>query len=349
MKNLLAVAAIVLSAGSALAADLPSRKGPPALPPPPPPPPMWTGFYAGLNAGYGFGTNNATNSVAWNYGSWNLSDNRNPARVYYRAPYSAAVVGTSGQTQSGFVGGGQFGYNYQWGSNLLLGFEADIQGSGVRGGSSAPGVFSTTSSSLNADGNNFVGTADFAGSAVTRVSAGLDYIGTARGRLGYLLTPTLLVYGTGGLAYGGAWANISTAAYSSLYSITDFNKHYGNLVPGGVPGFSQTYVGGGSRNSLLVGYSAGGGVEWMFMPNWSLKAEALYYNLGNMTVTTAAVAASSIGAFSDRKVTNGVYRGATDPAFLVGSTRVNYQGVVARAGVNYHFNWFAPVPVVAKY
>jgi outer membrane immunogenic protein len=32
-----------------------------------------------------------------------------------------------------------------------------------------------------------------------------------------------------------------------------------------------------------------------------------------------------------------------------GATRVNYQGVIARAGVNYHFNWFAPAPVVAKY
>jgi hypothetical protein len=49
-KIALSVAALALTAGSALAADLPSRKGPPMLPPPPPPP-MWTGFYVGVNAG----------------------------------------------------------------------------------------------------------------------------------------------------------------------------------------------------------------------------------------------------------------------------------------------------------
>src|SRR5512136_1899719 len=63
-KLLLSAAVIALSAGAALAADLPSRKAPPMLPPPPPPPPMWTGFYAGLNAGYNFGTNSNIQSIA---------------------------------------------------------------------------------------------------------------------------------------------------------------------------------------------------------------------------------------------------------------------------------------------
>src|ERR1019366_5528461 len=59
-KHISAVAiALALSAGSALAADLPSRKEAPVYVPPPPPP-LWTGFYAGLNAGYGWGaTSNA--------------------------------------------------------------------------------------------------------------------------------------------------------------------------------------------------------------------------------------------------------------------------------------------------
>ena len=54
-KILFAVSAVALalSAGSAMAADLPSYKAPPVYIPPPP---MWTGFYAGLNAGYGWGT-----------------------------------------------------------------------------------------------------------------------------------------------------------------------------------------------------------------------------------------------------------------------------------------------------
>ena len=62
MKNLLASTAIALAlaAGSAMAADLPSRKEAPVYVPPPPPPPMWTGFYAGLNIGGGWAPTAAT-------------------------------------------------------------------------------------------------------------------------------------------------------------------------------------------------------------------------------------------------------------------------------------------------
>jgi outer membrane immunogenic protein len=60
MKRHISVAALLfaLSVGSAVAADLPSCKGPVYVPPPPP---LWTGFYVGLNAGYGFNqTDNVT-------------------------------------------------------------------------------------------------------------------------------------------------------------------------------------------------------------------------------------------------------------------------------------------------
>ena len=63
----------------------------------------------------------------------------------------------------------------------------------------------------------------------------LDYIGTVRGRAGRLSTPTLLVYGTAGFAYGG------------------------------VSAWSQT--------NIRSGWTAGGGLEWMFAPNWSAKVE----------------------------------------------------------------------------
>ncbi|MGA9826621.1 MAG: porin family protein, partial [Methylocystis sp.] len=54
--------ALAISAGSAIAADLPSRKEAPVYVPPPPPPPLWTGFYAGLNIGGGWSSNGGNNS-----------------------------------------------------------------------------------------------------------------------------------------------------------------------------------------------------------------------------------------------------------------------------------------------
>ena len=57
MKKLLSAASLIalaLSAGSALAADLPYRKDAPVYVPPPPPPLTWTGVYAGANIGGGW-------------------------------------------------------------------------------------------------------------------------------------------------------------------------------------------------------------------------------------------------------------------------------------------------------
>ena len=68
-KILFAVSAVALalSAGSAMAADLPSRKEAPVYVPPPPPPPMWTGFYAGLNIGGGWGDNSGSSGYSAYY------------------------------------------------------------------------------------------------------------------------------------------------------------------------------------------------------------------------------------------------------------------------------------------
>jgi outer membrane immunogenic protein len=61
MKKILTAALLATVATSAFAADLPTRKGPPPAPVYVPPPFTWTGFYVGVNGGYGFGSGgNAT-------------------------------------------------------------------------------------------------------------------------------------------------------------------------------------------------------------------------------------------------------------------------------------------------
>jgi opacity protein-like surface antigen len=114
----LATATIGLIGGSAFAADLPTRKGPPIAPVYVPPPFTWTGFYVGVNAG----------------GAWTNGNNNNNN---FGFPFVGAVpfggtsipFATSGSSnRSGFIGGGQVGYNYQFGigSGFVLGGEADI-------------------------------------------------------------------------------------------------------------------------------------------------------------------------------------------------------------------------------
>ncbi len=342
MKRLLVVAAIALSAGSALAADLPSRKGPPVLPPPPPPPPMWTGFYVGLNAGYGFGTSNSVTTVGAPVfdALATPSSYNNPAPGGLFGFTALANAGRANINQNGFIGGGQVGYNWQYGTNIVIGLEADIQGATISGsGMSAGQSFTDLPNWYNyqCQGKgpcSYFYDVNSTATGVNAISAGVDWMGTVRGRLGYLVMPTLLVYATGGLSYGGVHANAQSALFGTS---VNYAGHYGNAD---FNYYMPTFGLGQTRNQVNVGWNAGGGLEWMFMPNWSAKAEAFYYDLGSVNLSGVTGAVDNGRWFTP----NGSLA-----YYNVTSTRVNYQGVVARAGVNYHFNWFSPAPVIAKY
>jgi outer membrane immunogenic protein len=156
-KFLLATTAfVVLAAASANAADL-AR---PAYAPPPPPVYSWTGMYWGVNIGYSWGT--AKNDFS------------------LTAPGFARIVSES-QNVDGVIGGGQSGYNYQFGA-WVWGFETDIQASGQKGGS----TFTVLAAPLT----------------TVTTDHKLTWFGTARSRLGFLWSPNVLVYGTAGAAYG---------------------------------------------------------------------------------------------------------------------------------------------------
>ena len=101
--------------------------------------------------------------------------------------------GGIGNGQSGFIGGGQAGYNWQTGA-FVLGVVTDFDGTTLSktfNFTSAPvyrglGSFSATTLNVNA-------------------KASLDWLGTTRGKVGFVVTPDnrLMIYGTGGVAYGG--------------------------------------------------------------------------------------------------------------------------------------------------
>ena len=100
------------------------------------------------------------------------------------ADYEAVRTGIGAISQSesmdGFIGGLQSGYNYQMGT-WVLGFESDIQYSGQKGGRTFPGVLAPTTITTDEK---------------------LLWFGTSRTRLGYLMAPAMMLYGTAGVAYG---------------------------------------------------------------------------------------------------------------------------------------------------
>jgi outer membrane immunogenic protein len=132
---------LLLSSGSlvgltlgATAADLPRRVVAPA-PYVPVPVFTWTGFYVGVNAGYGWHDDNnddfLNNGFGFNGLGTGLAVQTN-AGLQPVAPLTGnnfGVLDNGRRGRDGFVGGGQVGYNYQFtpGSGLVIGLEADAQ------------------------------------------------------------------------------------------------------------------------------------------------------------------------------------------------------------------------------
>jgi outer membrane immunogenic protein len=114
-KLLLSTVALVGLATSAMAADLPARRTVAPAPFVAVPVFTWTGFYVGVNAGYGFSDSN-DDAVFVPQGTF-----LHPVR--HLAPASCR---TAGNENDGFVGGAQIGYNLQFGA-FVVGVEADIQ------------------------------------------------------------------------------------------------------------------------------------------------------------------------------------------------------------------------------
>ena len=176
----LAAVAVVGFASVASAADMPV-KAPTYKAPVVAVPPSWTGWYVGLNAGYGFGSESNTFNFVQPGGLV-------PPRNWDGVSYSDQL--------NGFVGGGQIGYNFPIAPNSwVAGFEADLQYTDFKGSASNSGIDSTSIIATPWTYNQ---------------NQNVNWLATIRGRLGW--TPgdhTFLLYATGGLAVGGVKASNS--------------------------------------------------------------------------------------------------------------------------------------------
>ena len=183
---LVAVATAMLLAPPAFAADLAVphiyTKAPPVAVDPGY---NWSGFYAGINVGYGWGRSATTADFVDSGGGALLNS-------------SAGKFDLNGVT-----GGGQIGYNWQR-EMFVVGFEADFQGSGRKGRFDAlcAGAPAGLQDGVCTPGHRGDNTFDPALPVTFNLVQKVDWFGTIRGRLGVAVTPRVLFYGTGGLAYG---------------------------------------------------------------------------------------------------------------------------------------------------
>jgi outer membrane immunogenic protein len=266
MKKLAtAIAAIALIGTAAFAADMAVKAPPPA----PAPVPTWTGFYGGIEFGGG-----------WSDEAVNLSPNDTFAAGLLSGSLAPSIILTGQQPlpngirvpQSGPVGGFEAGYNWQAGSNWLLGLEADFSFAGMNGAASGTSFFVATPFTTQTQ--------------TTTAQQSTDWYGTVRGRVGWLATPNLLLFGTGGFAYGRVTDSANVTFTGPLFEIT-FPNGLGFSCVSGLPCFS------GSSSAIRTGWTAGGGLEWLLDQHWSAKIEYQFINLGTETVKLTALAVNA--------------------------------------------------------
>jgi outer membrane immunogenic protein len=171
---------------------------------------FWTGFYAGGNVGYGWTGVKTTDGFL-----------ETPGTVFGIAPVFPAqryAAANSKGTLDGAFGGGQLGYNAEFGA-FVIGAEADIQA----------GDMEQSTSFIGSDlGPTY------------RTSSELNYFGTVRARLG-VVTNGVLLYGTAGLAFGQGEGAVSitpgtpdSPGVGGPYAGKDKQSYLGYAVGGGV-------------------------------------------------------------------------------------------------------------------
>ena len=240
----------------------------------------WSGFYVGLNAGGIWGDARANTSIAClDTSDVTVAPFINHINCPFPSSAESAAVGAAG---SGKISDRGFTGGVQAGVNvqtgrLVYGLEVDVQSFKLGGARTG-----TANDPVNVGNVITVGT-----------SFDTDWLFTARTRFGWTVAPNILLYGTGGVA--ATELGVRNSISSSLTGAQ----------------------GAASNTGRVIGWTLGGGAEWALNRHWTLRAEYIYLNFGNVTANASV---------SDANV---------NPSNL--ATTVNLTANIARAGVNYKF------------
>jgi outer membrane immunogenic protein len=293
LKKLACAIAVIASIGTpAFAADMAVKMPVKAPAPAPAPVYNWTGFYVGGDLG----------------GRWDR-DSGTVTSAFIGTPPVSALNGASGSTlsSSSFRGGVFAGWNWQFSPQGLVGIEGDwnwANNSNTQNGSPYPSplAFGTPA---------FPGPFPLAGSFSDKQT----WDSSIRLRAGVLATPTFLVFATGGASWIHleATSNCSTVPAPGVASNCSANNFFnGTLGPVSI-----------SQSDTRIGWTIGGGAEWMLASNWLVRAEYRYSDYGTANFTDL------------RFCTGCTFPGQANPLSISYSQRITTQ--TATVGLAYKF------------
>ena len=239
MKKLLLGGVVILAlmeVDPGFSADLPIKAAPP--------PPViasaysWTGCYLGGHIGGGFGQKD------WSVDASDRNTNTSNASIFGLVVDNGGPVDLGSQIVTGFLGGIQGGCDYQFGSHLVLGAQADFSWANLQ--STFTNSVSFVASNGNVFGESFT--------AHTRVEG----MGTITGRIGYS-SDRALFYMKGG-----------AAGVRDKYSIADV-FYGGQFTEGALAG---------SASLNRWDWTVGAGFEYALLPNLSTFIEYDFLDFG---------------------------------------------------------------------
>lgn len=204
--------------GTAYAADLYTKAAP--MVQAAPPITNWSGLYVGGIVGAGFGGTD-----------WNVTGTDPVSGAFLAAtglPTSTSV------NKTGVVGGGEVGYNYEVYNAFLLGVFANFQAADISSATTLAGhghIFETVNTSVNT-------------------------LGSVQARLGYVVSPSIMLAIHGGFGFGG----VNQEAQAGVGGTTIVDAFQGDTQ---------------------FGWAAGAEANWMFMPNWIARVDYTHFGLGS--------------------------------------------------------------------
>ena len=246
----------------------------------------WSGAYLGASAGF----NDPAAATTFAYPTGGTPDdiefNSSGAPFRHSTSTTYSTYGdlpTAVVPYAPLIGTVSAGFNHQTGA-LVLGIETDASLLG-------PAKYSFTDFSSNSE-------------EVFTASGGMESLFTLRPRVGVAIDK-LLLYGTGGLAFGEA--KFDTGLHLAADSAKGLNSADWS----------------GSNSAWKTGFTIGGGAEYAVNNKLSLKFEALYYNLGSIDVSATGSGVGFGGSPASLPTTP--YSGHMD-----------LQGTIARVGLTFH-------------
>jgi outer membrane immunogenic protein len=200
----------------------------------------WSGAYIGGAIG-----------AKWTDSTWSTISTEDP-------PFAFSTVDASSPRQFNPFGprvGAYGGYNWQsrmW----VYGVEFDVA------------YANKTAASLGIPGCTIQCTVGFPGPGVDTSSVKMGSDASVRARIGYLMTPSVLLYATGGVA----WQQIQTSGFCQ-HSFTDPQCQFAPPTPFDLE----------TNSKILTGWTVGGGVESRIFGNWLVRGEYRYSSFRSFT------------------------------------------------------------------